>query len=57
MSDTNTLSWEIQFPLLTNPLVTGAWFKAMGATYLLCMLRSCAGPSGAGADAGYDGCG
>jgi len=32
------LSWEIHFPLVTNPLVLKAWFKAMGATYLIAML-------------------
>ncbi|MEE4659683.1 MAG: hypothetical protein V2J89_04390 [Halieaceae bacterium] len=31
-------SWEVDIPLLTNPNMLGAWLKAMGATYLLCML-------------------
>jgi len=32
------LSWEINFPLITNTLVVAAWLKAMGATYLVAML-------------------
>ena len=32
------LSWEAEVPLVTNPLILRAWFKAMGATFLLAML-------------------
>ncbi|PLY17000.1 MAG: hypothetical protein C0631_00230 [Sedimenticola sp.] len=32
------LEWEINIPLVTNPLMLGAWVKAMGATYLVSML-------------------
>lgn len=32
------LSWEIDFPLITNSLVLSAWLKAMGAAYLVIML-------------------
>ncbi|MBU1342888.1 MAG: hypothetical protein KKE44_11635 [Proteobacteria bacterium] len=35
---TPSLTWEIRFPLLTNPLIVKAWLKAMGVTYLLCMV-------------------
>lgn len=31
-------SWEIDFPLITNSLVLSAWFKAMGAAYLVIMI-------------------
>ncbi len=34
----NSISWEVDIPLITNPNMVGAWLKAMGATYLLCML-------------------
>ncbi|HEB95172.1 MAG TPA: hypothetical protein ENI96_01915, partial [Sedimenticola thiotaurini] len=26
--------WDAEFPLVTNPLVVGAWARAMGATWL-----------------------
>jgi len=32
------LSWEVKFPLLTNPHIVKAWVKAAGVTYLFCML-------------------
>jgi len=35
---TEFLTWEVQFPLLTNPHVVNAWIKGMGVTYLFCML-------------------
>ncbi len=33
-----SLTWEVQFSLLTNPNIVKSWLKAMGATYLLCMV-------------------
>ena len=39
MSDKKALlTWEVKFPLLTNPHIVKAWVKAMGVTYLFCML-------------------
>ena len=38
MSNTENLTWEVNFPLLTNPHIVKAWIKAMGVTYLFCML-------------------
>ncbi len=35
---TTNLSWEVKFPLLTNPHILKAWLKAMGLTYLFCMI-------------------
>ena len=32
------LCWEVKFPLLSNPHIVKAWGKAMGLTYLFCML-------------------
>jgi MFS family permease len=32
------LTWEIEFPLLTHPHIVSAWIKAMGATYVICMV-------------------
>ncbi len=32
------LTWEVKFPLLTNPHITSTWLKGMGATYVLCMV-------------------
>lgn len=32
------LAWEVKFPLVTNPHIVKAWGKAMGVTYLFCML-------------------
>ena len=34
----HAISWEVDIPLVTNPNMVGAWFKAMSATYLLCMV-------------------
>ncbi len=34
----SSLVWEVTIPLITNPNMVGAWFKAMGATYILCMV-------------------
>ncbi len=31
------LEWELSFPLVTNPLVLGAWFRAMSASWVLAM--------------------
>ncbi len=35
---TEPMTWEVKFPLLTNPHIVKAWGMAMGATYLVCML-------------------
>lgn len=32
------IEWEVDIPLVTNPMIIGAWLKAMGATYLLSIL-------------------
>ncbi len=32
------LTWKIQFSLLTNPNIIKSWLKAMGWTYVLCMV-------------------
>lgn len=32
------LTWDAAFPLLTNPHIAMAWLKAMGITYVLCMV-------------------
>ena len=32
------IEWEVNIPLVTNPMILGARLKAMGATYLLSML-------------------
>lgn len=36
--DETKITWEVDIPLISNPNILGAWFKAMGATYLLSML-------------------
>lgn len=39
MPENNTLlTWDVRFPLLTNPHIVTAWIKAMGITYIFCML-------------------
>lgn len=38
MNDNNTISWEKDISLLTNPYIVKAWMKAMLATYFLVML-------------------
>ena len=38
MKKIEILSWEVQFPLLTNPHIVRAWVKAMAVTYVFCML-------------------
>lgn len=35
---TALLTWEVKFPLVTNPHIVKAWVKAMAVTYLFCML-------------------
>ena len=32
------IEWEVDIPLVTNPMIIGAWLRAMGATYLLSIL-------------------
>ena len=36
--NTEKISWEAEFSLLTNPNIVKAWFKAMCTTYLFCIL-------------------
>ncbi len=36
--ESTSLTWEVRFPLLTNPNILKAWFKAMGMTYFLIMV-------------------
>ncbi len=35
---TSSLTWKISFSLLTNPNIVKSWLKAMGLTYLVCMV-------------------
>lgn len=35
---TALLTWEVKFPLLTNPHIVKAWVKFIGVAYLFCML-------------------
>ena len=38
MHSHSPLAWTVQFPLLTNPNILKSWLKAMGLTYLVCMV-------------------